>query len=83
MFCGPCAILLSSNSRHDKGILVNKPFNNWVKISDTLTKHSHLRGGSRGGGGGGGGALGAEAPPPFIFRLYLINIMKFCLIIII
>ena len=42
------------------------------------------RGGSR--GGGGGGALGAEAPP-FIFRLYLINmlsiIMKFCLSIII
>ena len=38
------------------------------------------------GGGGGGGALGAEAPP-FIFRLYLINmlsiIMKFCLSIII
>ena len=37
--------------------------------------------------GGGGGALGAEAPPPFIFRLYLINmlsiIMKFCLSIII
>ena len=39
-----------------------------------------------GGGGGGGRALGAEAPP-FIFRLYLINmlsiIMKFCLSIII
>ena len=38
------------------------------------------------GGGGGGGALGAEAPP-FIFRLYLINMlritMKFCLSIII
>ena len=36
--------------------------------------------------GGGGGALGAEVPP-FIFRLYLINmlsiIMKFCLSIII
>ena len=35
---------------------------------------------------GGGGALGAEAPP-FIFNLYLINmlsiIMKFCLSIII
>ena len=42
VFCGPRAILLSSNSRHDKGILVNKPFNNWVKISNTLTKHSHL-----------------------------------------
>ena len=25
-----------------KGILVNKPFNNWVKISDTLMKHSQL-----------------------------------------
>ena len=40
-----------------------------------------------GGGGGGGGALGAEGLPPFIFRLYLINmlrtIMKFCLSIII
>ena len=42
--------------------------------------HFHNRGGSR------GGALGAEAPP-FIFRLYLINmlsiVMKFCLSIII
>ena len=28
-----------------------------------------------GGGGGGGGALGAEAPP-FIFRLYLINMLS-------
>ena len=44
------------------------------------SKASYGRGGSR------GGALGAEAPP-FIFRLYLINmlsnVMKFCLSIII
>ena len=42
------------------------------------------RGGSRGGGGGGG--LWGLKPLPFIFRLYLINmlsiIMKFCLSII-
>ena len=37
--------------------------------------------------GGGGGGFGGWSPPPFIFRLYLINmlsiIMKFCLSIII
>ena len=47
----------------------------------TAVPIDHYRGGSR------GGTLGAEAPPPFIFRLYLINmlsiIMKFCLSIII
>ena len=43
--------------------------------------------GGGGGGGGGGGLWGLKPPPPFIFRLYLINmlsiIMKFCLSIII
>ena len=42
VFCGPCAILLPEHSRYDKGVLVNKHFNNWVKISDTLSSHSKL-----------------------------------------
>ena len=42
IFCGPCAITLPVHSRYDKGILVNKPFNNWVKISQTLSSHSKL-----------------------------------------
>ena len=56
----------------------------YIKGSDHWAMLPTHRGGSRGGGGGGG--LGAEAPP-FIFRLYLINmlsiIMKFCLSIIV
>ena len=35
-------MLLPVHSRCDKGILVNQPFNNWVKISDTLKNHSKL-----------------------------------------
>ena len=43
MFCDPCAILLPDGDRKDKGMLVNRPFSNWVKISNALTKHSkHL-----------------------------------------
>ena len=40
MFCGPCAVLLPGGDRKDKGVLVNRPFFNWVKISNALTKHS-------------------------------------------
>lgn len=40
VFCGACAIFLSRDKRRDKGLLVNKPFSNWVKISDTLRTHS-------------------------------------------
>ena len=42
IFCGPCAITLPVHSRDDKGILVNKPYNNWVKMSQTLSSHSKL-----------------------------------------
>ena len=38
---GPCAINLPVQSQYDKGILVNKPFNNWVKIT-TLSNHFML-----------------------------------------
>lgn len=40
VFCGPCSILLTESKRNGKGILVNKPFSNWVKISTTLKNHS-------------------------------------------
>ena len=41
VFCG--SILLTTNSRRDKGLLVNKTFSNWVKISYVLLKHlKHL-----------------------------------------
>ena len=40
VFCWPCAVLLSGDSRRDKGLLVNKPFSNWVKISNVLSNHS-------------------------------------------
>ena len=36
MFCGPCS-LLSSSERKDKGLLVNKPYSNWAKISNALS----------------------------------------------
>lgn len=39
VFCGPCAVLLD-DSRKDKGVLVNKPFSKWVKMSETLSKHA-------------------------------------------
>ena len=40
IFCGPCALLCSKQQRADKGSLVNVPFSNWVKISDTLATHA-------------------------------------------
>ena len=40
VFCGPCSVCLPTDSRRDKGLLVNRPFSNWVKTSDTLLKHS-------------------------------------------
>ena len=40
VFCGACAVLLPRDKRRDKGLLVNKPFSNWVKLSDTLNTHS-------------------------------------------
>ncbi len=36
VFCGPCSLLILSSKRSNKSTLVNKPFSNWVKISDTL-----------------------------------------------
>ena len=43
VFCGPCALLLpNSMSREDKGLLVNRPFSNWIKVSNALAKHSSL-----------------------------------------
>ena len=39
-YFGPCAMLLPTHSRCDEGVLVNKPFNNWVKIIDILKTHS-------------------------------------------
>ena len=41
MFCGPCAVFAGEN-RMDKGILVNRPFSNWVSITETLSKHAKL-----------------------------------------
>lgn len=43
MFCGPCSLLLSNSQRRDKGLFVNKPFSNWVKISGSLSSHSRLQ----------------------------------------
>ena len=40
VFCGTCALLLQKDKRRDKGLLVNKPFSNWVKLSDALNTHS-------------------------------------------
>ena len=39
-FCGPCALLLTSDKRRDKGMLVNKTFSNWVKLSNVMKTHS-------------------------------------------
>ena len=43
IFCGPCAILLPVDKRKDKGLLVNKPFSNWIKLSSALIDHSKLK----------------------------------------
>ncbi len=40
IFCGPCSILLPVSKRRDKGLLVNRPFSNWGKLSTTLISHS-------------------------------------------
>ena len=42
VLCGACALLMKSDVRQDKGWLVNKPFSNWVKLSDMLSNHSKL-----------------------------------------
>lgn len=42
VYCGPCAVMLSEDSRRGKQSLVNKPFSNWVKISRVLSSHSKL-----------------------------------------
>ena len=36
VFCGPCSLLLCSSERRDKGILVNKAFNNWSKLFESF-----------------------------------------------
>ena len=30
VFCGPCSVLISSDNREGKGLLVNRPFSLWV-----------------------------------------------------
>ena len=40
VLCGAGALLMKSDVRQDKGWLVNKPFSNWVKLSDMLSNHS-------------------------------------------
>ena len=35
--------MLKPHERSNKGILVNAPFRNWVKISDTLSNHAKLK----------------------------------------
>ena len=45
VFCGACtcALLLDKDKWKDNGALVNKPFANWVKLSDVLKTHiKHL-----------------------------------------
>lgn len=42
VFCGPCSLLLPNANRQDKGLLVNRPYSNWVKISNALSNHSSL-----------------------------------------
>ena len=41
VFCGPCALFTGENHMN-KGILVNKPFSNWVKLGEVLSKHAKL-----------------------------------------
>ena len=78
-----------NNLWYESEIPCNFKFPSLVKIKENSLKvvATYVDSQGRIQGGGGGGALGAEAPPPFIFRLYLINmlsiIMKFCLSIII
>ena len=43
VFCSPCSMMISAEHRIGKGLLVNAPFSNWVKISDALASHTKLR----------------------------------------
>ena len=43
VFCGVCSVMLKPRERSNKGVLVNAPFRNWVKISDTLSNHAKLK----------------------------------------
>ena len=43
VFCGPCSVLLPNSKRRDKGLLVNRSYSNWAKISNALVSHSSLR----------------------------------------
>ena len=42
IFCGPCSLLLNSAERKDKGMLVNRPYSNWVIISNALSSHASV-----------------------------------------
>ena len=42
MFCGPCSVLISSDNREGKGLLVNRPFSWWVKVTGTSNIHSKV-----------------------------------------
>ena len=42
VFCGPCSLLLPVAQKKDKGLLVNRPFSVWPKLSTTLSGHSSL-----------------------------------------
>ena len=42
VFCGPCALLLSTNERKEIENLVNRSFSNWAKLSSILSNHSSL-----------------------------------------
>ena len=43
VYCAPCAIMRTQLVRSDKGLLVNVPFRNWVKLSDALATHAKLK----------------------------------------
>ena len=42
VFCDPCSLLLPVAQRKDKGLLINRPFSVWPKLSTTLSGHSSL-----------------------------------------
>ena len=42
VFCGLCSLLLPGSKRRDKRLLVNRPYSNWVRISNDLSAHSSL-----------------------------------------
>ena len=42
VFCGPCSLLFLCSKRRDKGLLVNRPYSNWAKISNDLCAHCSL-----------------------------------------